>query len=77
MLPLSGRVYHPAPEKVGGVGLIKSSLAIEISPYFIYETGTREVDPPTHFEWQGEKYKLDNDLWELMTDEDIADEESC
>ena len=27
MFPESGRVYHPAPDKVGGVGLIKSSLA--------------------------------------------------
>ncbi|CAB3373515.1 Hypothetical predicted protein [Cloeon dipterum] len=27
--PVSGRVYHPAPEKVGGIGLVRSQLAIE------------------------------------------------
>ena len=37
MLPISGRVYHPASERLGGVRLIKSSLAIELSQYFEFE----------------------------------------
>ena len=36
MLPSSGRVYHSGLEKLGGVGLVKSSLAIELSRFFVY-----------------------------------------
>ncbi|KAJ7383139.1 hypothetical protein OS493_030289 [Desmophyllum pertusum] len=53
MLPESGRIYHPGPEKVGGAALIKSSLAIEMSPHFEYRKGNQENDPPTHFNWKG------------------------
>nr|XP_011418635.2 UPF0598 protein CG30010 [Crassostrea gigas] len=64
MLPNTGRVYHPAPAKVGGIGLIKSSLAIELSKYFEFENG--EDNPPTLFTWKGEKLRLTNDLIDLM-----------
>lgn len=64
MLPNTGRVYHPAPAKVGGIGLIKSSLAIELSKYFEFENG--EDNPPTLFTWKGEKLRLTNDLINLM-----------
>lgn len=64
MLPNTGRVYHPAPAKLGGIGLIKSSLAIELSKYFEFENG--EDNPPTLFTWKGEKLRLTNDLIDLM-----------
>jgi hypothetical protein len=66
MLPGTGRVYHPAPEKVGGIGLVKSSLAIEISKSFRYADGGEETVPPTHFVWQGETFSLDNELFKLV-----------
>lgn len=57
MLPKTGRVYHPAPERVGSIGLVRSKLAIEISKYFTFEHG--ENEPPTLFNWEGTEYKLD------------------
>lgn len=59
MLPESGRIYHPADSKIGGVGLIKSSIAIAISKYFDFEDG--EDNPPTHFTWNGTRYTLTNE----------------
>ena len=73
MLPESGRIYHPAPEKVGGVGLIKSSLAIEISPHFEYRCGSQEKDPPSHFNWKGVTYTLDNSLWKIMKSNEVQE----
>ncbi|KAK3580316.1 hypothetical protein CHS0354_003551 [Potamilus streckersoni] len=64
MLPETGRVYHPASPSVGGVGLIKSKLAIELSKYF--EFGDGEDKPPTQFLWAGKKYALTNELIPLM-----------
>ena len=63
MLPESGRIYHPGPQKVGGVALVKSSLAIELSPYFEYRKGNQDHDSPTHFNWKGICYELDNSMW--------------
>lgn len=72
MLPLSGRIYHPAPRKTGGVGLIKSSIAIEISPNFEFgEEG--EYAPPTHFTWLGRRYELTNEVLEMMTDSEKSE----
>ncbi|XP_035678211.1 UPF0598 protein CG30010-like [Branchiostoma floridae] len=69
MLPRSGRVYHPAPAKVGGVGLVKSSLAIELSRDFRFgDEG--EYAPPVGFLWRGQEVQLTNELWDLMTDEE-------
>ena len=71
MLPKNGRVYHPAPKKAGGVGILKTSLAIEFSSHFIFEETDPERDPPTHFMWKDKKYKLDNLLWNILKDENV------
>lgn len=47
MHPISGRVYHTGPEKSGGVGLIKSSLADELSGLFQYEDRDPTFSPYT------------------------------
>ncbi|XP_059163388.1 UPF0598 protein CG30010-like [Physella acuta] len=72
MLPSSGRVYHPAPGQYGSIGLIKSSLAIEMSKHFRFETGD-ETKPPSHFTWKGVTYKLTNELFDVIKDRDILD----
>lgn len=61
MLPESGRIYHPGPDRAGGVGLIKSSLAIELSKNFSYDHGD-DTQPPTHFTWKDVKYVLTNEI---------------
>ncbi|XP_041457316.1 UPF0598 protein C8orf82-like [Lytechinus variegatus] len=72
MLPVSGRIYHPAPHKTGGVGLIKSSIAIDISACFEFgEKG--EYSPPTHFTWLGKRYTLTNEVLDLMTDSEKSE----
>lgn len=58
MLRETGRVYHPAPERAGYVGLIRSKLAIEFSKHFRFENG--EQNPPTQFTYNGVMYNLDN-----------------
>ncbi|XP_044758815.1 UPF0598 protein CG30010 [Coccinella septempunctata] len=58
MLPETGRVYHPAPDRVGSVGLIQSKLAIMLSEYFHFGKG--ENNPPTMFTFMGKTYVLDN-----------------
>ncbi|XP_064640634.1 UPF0598 protein CG30010-like [Lineus longissimus] len=68
MLPESGRVYHPASERTGGIGLIESSLAIEFSKSFSYEHGD-DSKPPTHFSWQGTTYTLTNELIDILESE--------
>ncbi|CAK1549877.1 unnamed protein product [Leptosia nina] len=60
MLPDSGRVYHPADDKYGGVGLIRSKLSIELSKNFTFGNG--ESNPPTNFLWNKKSYELDQ-LW--------------
>lgn len=62
MHPGSGRVYHPCSERVGGVGLIRSALAIELSPSFIYPPEQSQLGQPTHFLWAGQIHKLTNEL---------------
>lgn len=73
MLPESGRIYHPGPEKVGGVALIKSSLAIELSPHFEYQKGNQENDPPTHFNWKGICHELDNSVWNYLRSAEVEE----
>lgn len=58
MLPDTGRVYHPAPDRVGSIGLVRSKLAIEFSRYFEFENG--EQKPPTKFKWGGKEFILDS-----------------
>ncbi|XP_062986010.1 UPF0598 protein C8orf82 homolog [Elgaria multicarinata webbii] len=71
MLPENGRVYHPGPEKAGGVGLVKSALAFELSPCFEYERGPSR--PPTHFHWQDQRHALTNELLPLIRDKEDAE----
>lgn len=59
MSPDSGRVYHPAEEQYGNIGLIRSKMAIEFSKHFEFELG--EQKPPTHFTWNNTRYKLEID----------------
>ncbi|KAL3280884.1 hypothetical protein HHI36_004112 [Cryptolaemus montrouzieri] len=61
MNPESGRVYHPAPERAGSIGLVRSKLAIELSKSFNFQNG--ESNPPTHFNFMGTTYKLDNEWY--------------
>ncbi|XP_076844292.1 UPF0598 protein C8orf82 homolog [Brachyhypopomus gauderio] len=62
MHPVSGRVYHPGPERVGGVGLVRSALAIEFSPFFQFSTGQVNTAQPTHVLWAGQRHRLTNKL---------------
>lgn len=66
MLPDTGRVYHVGPDQTGGVGLIKSSLAIELSRFFYFEHGNSAA--PTHITWKGQKYALSNEVSEKLLD---------
>jgi len=61
--PRSGRVYHPAAERQGGVGLIKSKVAIWLSNSFVFEG---EGDQPSHIMWHGDKIKLNHEVLELL-----------
>uniref|UniRef100_A0A8C5WHS7 Chromosome 8 open reading frame 82 n=1 Tax=Leptobrachium leishanense TaxID=445787 RepID=A0A8C5WHS7_9ANUR len=65
MFPENGRVYHPAPAQCGGVGLVKSSLAFELSACFEYSSGSKDSHP-THFLWAGQRYALTNELIRLL-----------
>ncbi|XP_044514255.1 UPF0598 protein C8orf82 homolog [Gracilinanus agilis] len=64
-LPANGRLYHPAPKLAGGVGLVRSSLAFELSSCFQYPPGGATL--PTHILWQGQKYPLTMDLAPLFS----------
>ena len=65
MMPETGRVYHTGPANCGGVGLIKSSLAIELSKFFEFADGG---SIPTHFVWQEEKHQLINTVLTRLTE---------
>ncbi|CAB3231088.1 unnamed protein product [Arctia plantaginis] len=62
MLPSTGRVYHPAEDKYGGVGLVKSKLAIELSKYFEFRCD--KIQSPTHFKWKSNVYELDQNWFQ-------------
>lgn len=62
MHPVSGRVYHPGPERGGGVGLVRSALAIELSAQFEYAPGQESTGQPTHFLWGGHRHALTKEL---------------
>lgn len=64
----TGRVYHPGPEKIGGVGLVRSQLSIQLSPYFTFNNG--ETEPPTHICWRGEDIRLSQNLVPVLKDLD-------
>lgn len=62
MHPISGRLYHPCSERSGDVGLVRSALAIELSPFFVYAQDQSQSGQPTHFLWGGQKHILTNEL---------------
>ncbi|KAL0599035.1 UPF0598 protein C8orf82 [Plecturocebus cupreus] len=66
LLPLAanGRLYHPAPEQAGGVGLVRSALAFELSACFEY--GPNAPALPSHVLWQGRRLALTMDLAPLL-----------
>ncbi|KAM9626682.1 UPF0598 protein C8orf82 homolog [Trichechus inunguis] len=66
LLPLAanGRLYHPAPEQAGGVGLVRSALAFELSACFEYTPG--EPALPSHVRWRGRLLALTMDLAPLL-----------
>lgn len=66
LLPLAanGRLYHPAPERAGGVGLVRSALAFELSACFEY--GPESPTVPSHVHWQGRRIALTMDLAPLL-----------
>lgn len=53
--PKNGRLYYPASKELGGVGLVKSSLAEQLSGHFIFEQSI-----PTAIQWKGNYVKLDD-----------------
>jgi Domain of unknown function (DUF4505) len=57
----SGRIYHPGPDVLHGIGLIKSQLAIDFSRNFLFEG-----EKPTHFTFQGTVHHLDNSLRSIL-----------
>ncbi|XP_063777192.1 UPF0598 protein C8orf82 homolog [Pseudophryne corroboree] len=70
MLPENGRVYHPAPGKSGGVGLVKSSLAFEMSPCFEF-AGGGNAGNPISFLWYGKRHTLTNELLPLILPQEV------
>ncbi|XP_077637860.1 UPF0598 protein C8orf82 homolog [Lonchura striata] len=56
LLPESGRLYHPAPARLGGAGLLRSALAQELSASLAFGDGPEE--PPTHLRWRGREIRL-------------------
>lgn len=67
MHPISGRVYHPGPEVTGGVGLVKSYLAIQLSQNFVYKNANTE-QVPEMFIWKDKKYILHNEILKKLED---------
>ena len=75
MLPDSGRVYHAGLEKLGGVGLVKSSLALELSRFFVYDSpGADESMPPTKLVWRGRTWILDNSVLQCLRQINLVDD---
>ncbi|NWY22573.1 CH082 protein, partial [Aphelocoma coerulescens] len=64
VFPENGRLYHPAPDKAGGVGLVRSALASEWSLGFQFGEGSER--PPTHFLWEGRRYRLSGELLGIL-----------
>lgn len=60
----NGRVYHPAAEQHGSIGLVSSRTAIELSKMFIYNDTENYV--PTHFLWNDKEYVLDPDWFKHL-----------
>ncbi|KAK3855275.1 hypothetical protein Pcinc_038311 [Petrolisthes cinctipes] len=61
----TGRVYHPAPPRVGGVGLLRSKLAIQLAPHFLFHGDDDQL--PSHIVWDGAEVKLQHSLVHTLT----------
>lgn len=63
MSEVSGRVYHPADEKHGSIGLVRSKLSIEFSRFFEFdesqELSQAEYPAPVRFRWNGSVHQLE------------------
>ena len=69
MHPVNGRLYHIGPHRVGGVGLIRSMLADELSKFFVF--GTDDNKCPTHFRVNiaaGESVALKQEILPLISE---------
>ena len=55
---------HGTAERAGGVGLVRSALAFELSACFEYAPGAPEL--PSHVRWQGRRFALTMDLAPLL-----------
>ncbi|XP_065674996.1 UPF0598 protein CG30010 isoform X2 [Hydra vulgaris] len=73
MFPSTGRIYHPAAEKVGGVGILKTSLAVQLSSGFVFSECSNNFSP-THFIWKGKKILLDNSLSTMLRSQEVHPE---
>lgn len=69
MSEVSGRVYHPAEAKHGGIGLVSSKLSMEISRHFEFDEDNDELNATTDVEfpapsrlvWNGVAHRLDRE----------------
>ena len=60
VLPTTGRVYYAGLDRLGGVGLVKSSLASELSQFFVYDRTVIENGcTPVTFNWRGKATRFD------------------
>lgn len=57
-----GRLYHPADRKYGSVGLIKSSLADQLSAHFDFDQFTR----PIQFKWKNQSFSITNQVEQTL-----------
>ena len=62
MIPSTGRIYHPAKEKVGGFGLIADKLSILWTQEKRFVFQNEDIDPPTEFIWENRNINLTNEL---------------
>jgi len=62
MMPSTGRIYHPGPEKTGGIGLLGDKLGILWTTEQRFIFGNGEENPPTQFVWNDERKDLTNEL---------------
>lgn len=62
MFPQTGRVYHPAADIYGGIGLIRSKLSIELSKNFEFQNIDSQL--PSHFRWKKKTFELDQNWFQ-------------
>ena len=66
MHPGNGRLYHVGPPRAGGVGLVRSLLADELSKFFVF--GNENNKSPTHFKVNGESVALTQEILPLISE---------